>query len=577
MTKKIVLLGAVALLFVAGVCSPLAAQDDQASYRWSLWLGSHYTGLEDFSQRVGEYNRGEEEAMPEVKFMLSGQKGFNNFDLRGHFYDPDRADFLGRARIADQLKLDVRYRSVARQRPTDLMGNLLVRESTNREGTVKGGKMITSEDLSPGMDYGYTRYEISTDIEFSPKNADWLTLSAAHRSIMEKGDDQQMAVMHCSSCHIESQAVERDRASHAIQVGATADKEEYGVGYQFDFQTFKSNAKPATVMYDSAANPGNGTMGDEFASRVQFEDVALEVGLIPEVQKMAHALQGRYNLGKGTILARASTMEAKNKDTDLKTTVIAGNIKYSTRLNSQAALRVQARGSQRETDDYAIDVPLFREGRGGGGQDLDYVRYSSMTRREGLVEGELTYRVDRRTRFAVLAGYEAIQRDDYPNEGAKQQTNRYIGQVKVSHRASAQVNGRFKYRLELTDDPFTNYNGLFERAGQDILEQNPVTGLAYYYQREALRTGDITTQPTMSHAIDASVNLRPSAKFSAQIGGKVKFDKNDDLDSLEYERTVYQPTLSATFTPQPEWSIFGSYSYLFDESKVPVAVALMDG
>jgi hypothetical protein len=189
----------------------------------------------------------------------------------------------------------------------------------------------------------------------------------------------------------------------------------------------------------------------------------------------------------------------------------------------------------------------------------------------------LTYRVNRRTRFAVLAGYEAIQRDDYPYKGAKQQTNRYIGQVKVSHRASSQVDGRFKYRLELTDDPFTNYNGLFERAGEDVLVQNPATGLAYYYQREALRTGEITNQPTMAHLIDASVNLRPSPKFSAQIGGTVKLESNDDLDSLDYERTVYQPTVSATFTPRPEWSLFGSYSYLYDKSNGPVAVAMMDG
>jgi hypothetical protein len=246
-------------------------------------------------------------------------------------------------------------------------------------------------------------------------------------------------------------------------------------------------------------------------------------------------------------------------------------------LRPGLTLRAQARGSERDTDEYFVDLLDWRAGAGGGGQDFDYTRYSTFTGRRGSGEVELNYRVNRRTRLAGLLGYEAEQREDYPSFGASQTTNRYIGQVKVRHRASAQVNAQATYRLELTDEPFANIAGLLEEEGRYVLEQNPVTNLAYYYQREALRTGDITTEPTQGHYLKLGVNLRPSAKFSANIAVKLSLEKNDDLDSLEYERTMYHPTVSATLTPRPEWSFFGSFSYQLDESNGPVAVALMDG
>lgn len=579
-----------ALALVVIASSSLVAQDSPATYRWSLWLGSHYTGLDNYTLKVGEYNRGEKEAMPEVGFTLNGLNGYNSFSLHGHFYDPEEADFLAHARVDDRLKFSARYRSLTHRRGTDLMENLIVRESTNREGTTPGGKMITHEDLDPGAEYGYTRHQVETNIEYTPRKADWLKLSAAHRSIIEKGDDQLLASMHCSSCHINSMSIERDQSSHAVALGATAEKEDFTVGYQFDYRTFSSGAEPVEVLYDSASHPVNGSSGDEFASRLNYEGEDVLVALIPDVKKMAHRLNGRVTVWDGTLLGRASTMTAENDYNGLKTTVYSGAIKYSKRLSPQVALQAQAKGRTRDSDETPIDLLPWREGRAGGGQDFDYIRYSTLTGRSVEGETELKYRPNTRTDLAFLVGYEAEQHEDYPSYGAKETMNRYIGQFKATHRPSRQVTARLKYRLELTDNPFTNYDGLLEEDGHLVLEQNSVTGLAYYYQREALRFGDITTQPTMGHYFDIGVNLRPSPKFSTQLTAKVTMEKNDEIgpkyseleivqlaQPFDYERTAYQPSISASFAPQPEWNFFGSFSYSFDKANGPVTVAMMDG
>jgi hypothetical protein len=568
------------LVLVVVASSSLVAQDSPATYHWSLWLGSRYTGLDNYTQKVGEYNRGEKEAMPEVGFTLNGAGGYNSFDLQGHFYNPDEADFLARARVDDRLKFSARYRSVAHRQGTDLLENLLVRESTNREGTTPGGKMITHEDLDPGAEYGYTRHQVESNLEYTPRRADWLKLSAAHRSIIDKGDEQLLTAMHCSSCHISSMSVERDQASHAVALGAAAEKENFAVDYKFDYRTFSSGTGPAEIAYDSASHPTTGLSGDEFASRVNYEGEDVLVALIPDVKKMAHQLNGRVTVWDGTLLGRASTMTAENDYSGLKTTVYSGAVKYSKRLSPRVAVHALATGRERESDETPIDLLPWREGRAGGGQDFDYIRYSTLTGRAVESEAELTFRPNAKTDLGFLVGYEAEQHEDYPSYGAKETMNRYVGQFKAGHRPSRQVNARLKYRLELTDNSFTNYNRLLEENGHLTLEQNSATGLAYYYQREALRTGDITTQPTMGHYVDIGLNLRPSPKFSAQFTAKATMEKNDELaglDNFEYERTAYQPAVSVGFTPQPEWNIFGSFSYLFDEANGPVTVAMMDG
>lgn len=557
--------------------SPLMAQEATGSSGGSVFLGTHYTGIDESVKKAGEFNRGEEEAMGDIGFHLYGSRNFRHYDLTGQFFDPDQFFLNGKAQIEDQFKFELDVRSFYRQRATDLLANMTVRESGNREGTAPGGKMLTHEDLDPTADYGYNRRSLAASVEYRPRGASWLKLAAAHRTILENGDDQMVSSGHCSSCHLTSQTAKRDNRTHAFTGEIEATTGQSIFGYEFNYRTFKPEGDVAMVMYDSASHPVNGSSGDEFASRLNFEDTLLPYGVLPEVEKMAHALKANVKVGEGNLLARASMSKTKNKTSSIDVSATAGALQYAIRTSPKTSLRARASVRRIENDEVPIDVPLWRDGRAGGGQDFDYVRYSALTRTEAKGEAELQWRPSHQTLVAFLGGYQSIKRDDYPYAGADESTNRFIAQAKVTHRPNVRTSLRLKYRMELTDNPFTSFKGIYETRGNGVLTPNETTGFVYYFQREDLKAVDITNQPTVAHHLDGNITLRPSPKMNATIGAKLTLEKNTDLDSLDYSRTLFAPTGTITLTPDNKWSIYTSYTYQMDESNGPVTVPVMDG
>ena len=91
------------LLLILGLlipASPTLSQDEPSFSSWSIWLGGHYTGLNDFYKKVGEFDRGEEGILPEVLLNYSTYRGEKNLWFSGHYYDSKRMslDLSGRSK-----------------------------------------------------------------------------------------------------------------------------------------------------------------------------------------------------------------------------------------------------------------------------------------------------------------------------------------------------------------------------------------------------------------------------------------------------------------------------------------------
>ncbi|MGB2979940.1 MAG: GSU2204 family CXXCH-containing (seleno)protein, partial [Candidatus Zixiibacteriota bacterium] len=409
--KSLVVLTAV--LIVPCLSSPVLSQEEPTYSVWSLWLGGHYTGYEDFYKKIGEFDRGEEEAMPEVKLSYSGYKGDQSWNFFGHYYDPKRAslDLSGRSR--DIFSGKVSYRSSYRQRATDLLENLMAREAVNQENT-PGGKMYTYEHENPDADFGYTRHELKTDFQVKvPGSAD-LILRAFHRSILEKGDEQKVVSMHCSSCHMVSKSAEVDRRTHTISAGAEATAGPVLLSYMGSYRTFKSEAPTPVAFYDTAQHPVNGTLIEEFGSRTVFDGEEVTFGEVPETEKVSHRLKVRTDMGKkGDILGSFSNSQAKNKSAGLKVKSNSGSLKYVVSPSQKTKIVGLASLALIESDEAQIDLPLWRDGMGeGSGQDFSWTRYSNLTRTVAKGSAEFIYQPNRTYRVFLLAGYEATERDD---------------------------------------------------------------------------------------------------------------------------------------------------------------------
>ncbi|OPX34200.1 hypothetical protein B1H10_04160 [candidate division KSB1 bacterium 4484_188] len=167
---------------------PVFAQE--TTTQWNLWVGNHYTGLNDYTLKVAEFDRNVDGFVPEFKLNFAQYRDNKGFGVNGYFYDPKRMGFTFEGNSSNLFEARVSYNSFYRQYQRDLMNNLIVREAGNREGTTMGGKMITHEDLNPAADYGFRRQEIRTDLGFKIPGLENIKVIASHRSILEKGSDQ---------------------------------------------------------------------------------------------------------------------------------------------------------------------------------------------------------------------------------------------------------------------------------------------------------------------------------------------------------------------------------------------------
>ena len=91
------------------LCTSLSAQE--ATTQWSLWLGSHYTGLEDYTLRVAEFDRGEDGFAPEFRLDWKRLQGQNRLYLNGHYYDNKRMTLDLRGDYGGLLSGSVNYKS----------------------------------------------------------------------------------------------------------------------------------------------------------------------------------------------------------------------------------------------------------------------------------------------------------------------------------------------------------------------------------------------------------------------------------------------------------------------------------
>lgn len=584
------------IILTLGLIFQITAQEAQESAtNWSLWLGSHYTSFNDYMPKVAEFDRGVDGITPELGFNLFHQKDKNNFGFKGWYYDPERMNLNLYGRVGNSLKASVSYKSFYRQTQLDYLANLIAIEAGDRTGTTTGGKQLTHEIINPDEDLGYKRQEIETNIEFKIPGLDNVKLFAAHRSILETGKEQITQTMHCSGCHVVSRPVDVDRSTHAFSGGFEADLDFIKLAYEGSIRNFKSNTDPYQAFYDTARHPKNPAAGyyAEFGSRVLFGGEDVTVAQYPETEKMTHKLTAKSNLGRGQILAQFINMTTKNKsianesfDNNGNLIKYAGsleykgnsfNLKYSTPLFQKTKLIAAGYYGRYENEPIGIDQPDFRANRTGGDIDLDWMRYSILSRTDMKGSLKLIYQPSSRYRLSVLGGYNTRERDDYPYANAKDKTTKMKFEIGTRYKPVSEFIGNFTYALETIDNPFSTYENMFERPARGTLTNYTGAPHIYYYQRDDLRYGSMTNQPTMTHNVQLNLDYKATETLKLNGGINVRLGSNDDIPQLDYEQTTIQPKFGLTYSADENFTFYGNYSYLKHSQNGLAAVALMDG
>ena len=563
------------LLLAVGIVN---ATNDEVYESTSLWIGSHYTEFSDNSKKIGEYNLGDNEWLPEFGLNYLSREGNSIFRLDGHYFDHKNVVGEANATIGDWIRFKARYRSLIRQQGQDLLTNMSAREFFESTG-LPGGKILTHEIQDVGADYNTHRQEILNELEILLSNRNNVRMVAAHRSILTDGNEQAIASNHCFSCHLTSREKKVDKNQHQIEAGIDAEMGKVDVGYKFGFRHFESTAPDVTVYYDPAKHPVNGGAVAEFSSRQIYDDATLVFSRIPKTQKMSHKVRLNSDVGSGRIASTLSYSRAENKYTDLVTNTLVGSVNYSARLSDRSRLIARAIASRLTADDPFIDLPTYRDGAADLNEtDFDFTRYSTLDRWDTRLSVEFITRMNNRITFNVLGGFNRIARDDYVAVDDGTTTNELIGQLKARYRKGLRYSTAIKYRFEAITDPFVSSRGLFEQAGSGLLEPTvPTSNWIFYYQREDLRYQNITTVPTQKHVFSWSSNYRPTNKFNVNLGLRGQYDKNGDLDSLDVKHFSLQPNVAMNIMPNMNWTFAAGYTYSYEKSRLPVTVALFDG
>jgi hypothetical protein len=575
--KRLVTTAALAALAIGFLLPPAPACAQESFSTWSLWVGGHYTGFEDYYKKVGEFDRGKEEAMPEVALKYSGYQGQENFYISGHFYDPQRLSLHLEGSSKDIVSAQVSYRSFRRQRGTDLMENLMVREATDRTASTPGGKMVTHEDTDPDADYGYTRHQIESNFQVKVPGSSGVRFWVTHRSLLEDGEEQKVVSMHCSSCHMVSTSASVDRRTHTINTGVEGELGPLLLSYELAYRNFRSEVVTSEAFYDTAQHPVNAGAMAEFGARVNFNGEFVPFGQYADIQKLAHTIKVKAEVGRGQLLTGFTNSTAENQSADLKVKGNHGSLRFAYPLSRRIKMVASASLGKIENDEVFVDLAPWREGLTGGGQSFDFTRYSNLTRTETEGSLELIYQRSSRYRLSLLGGYEATKRDDYPEFGAEEKTTKLKFQMGVRYRPSLKFTGRLKYLFESIDNPFSPFERMFEASGNPGLAPLANNTQVFYFQRDSLRYGQVTNQPSSRHGVEVSLSFKPTMKFGFSPGLKVSMEKNSDNDNLDFERSKFQPYLSLNLSPNASWNFFGSYSYLLDKSNGLAVVPMMDG
>ncbi|NMC43287.1 MAG: hypothetical protein GYA46_05155 [candidate division Zixibacteria bacterium] len=561
-----------AALTIPAVAWPAETADGDIQ---SLWVGGHCTTLSDYGLKVGEYNLGREELLPEFRYDLHSRRDHTLLDLQTHYYD--RRNIFGRfeAQAADRLTGMIQYRSLGKRFGQDMLSNLETREW---QSTRPGGKILTHEVTDSAADYHSHRHEIASQVGVLLSRTNNLRLMAAHRTILENGSAQQVNTSHCYSCHVVSQTRHVDNRTHQLEAGVQADIQALTAGYTFNYRSFSSSAASPWFAYDSAAHPASGASGPEFASRVTFSDTTLPVGVLPKTRTLAHKARLKGQVAGGQLSGALTYSTTKNQDTNVSSDAYGGTVQYAHRLSTRTRLVTRAGVMRRETDDYFVDLATFREGRPGPQVDFDFLRRSSLNRLDARGSAELSTRLNPKATLSLLAAYNRVHRDDYPFPDSVYTTNKYLGQAKLRYRPTTRMDASVSYRFEKTSHPFTSGRGLFEAPGRDILQPlAPNFAFIFYFQREDLRYQTITTLPTDRHEASFGGSLALGSGAGLQWNIKGVYDKNGDLDSLDVEHLSFQPTIGLTMATGGKWSYAAGYSYTYDKSRLPVTMPLFDG
>lgn len=592
-----------AMLGLLACAATAAAEEGAPVVTGESWIGAHYLDANGFFDKVGEYhsdaNEGEFQA--HGFFELHGATDDNLFDLFGFYRDQDTKAFGLDMRSDGRVRTSFEYQSFLHHLDHDLLLNLQAREDV--PGDNLGGKQVYHHDMDPLGRYFLEYRKLEAGLTYDLTSVENGKLYVRYRDQHKSGWKQALTLDHCATCHVESNTRQIDEQTRTVVAGAEGTLGGVTLNYEFQAQDFTDFTEANERKWTRAQHPVNGGTWPatdpttnhtvEFGSRLQFHDVTLPYQAGPSTEKRTHELGAKVRIDERN-LAKASYSRARTENTgsELSSDFDAYAAGWVARPNAKT--RITARGLIYEVkaDDAYVDLLPYRLNRPGGDQDFDWTRISAANREVLQADLALRYKLAKGSNLGLSWRHKEVDRPAMnqtqttyanvngvavadPSHAISQETTTDRLRATLSKRFGRQGNARLTYTYTQVDRPFMNVNGICEEGLHGEDPRLPENGVAYYFQRD--RVGNATALPNASHRVAFRGSWRFSPRVALNGFFNVADEKNDELNSYEFERTMVSPGANLWVAPDDKLMLTLGYSFNSVESNAKICPPLFGG
>ncbi len=553
----------------------------------SVTVGGGVAAVEDSPLRVREYSLDREEFEAGLLAEIWGWSGDAMFDVRADYANEQDFGLDGRIRSGNTVDARFKHRSFHRWLDHDGLSNLTWRERVGADSLgndVPGGKMLTSEDLDPEGVYSFRHSQTEQDVAIAIPGLTGTAISAGWRDQRREGAKQVRGVDHCANCHVRGQRGLVDEQTRELTLGLSTERSRLSAAYEFSARDYDNRAAAATNRFMQARHPANGGSIAEFESRLIYDNDVLAVSQTPDSERRAHAVRLRAELPKGQS-ARASYRQAsvENETTELAVDSRAATLSWAAPFGKRTRVTAGVTRRDVEADSYLVDLPNWREGRPGGGQDFDWTRESAYDREEWLASANAsfrwrpgqTFRLDYRLRTTDRDHVEVDPNDPDPDAFDETRTTSHRVRASWLGRIAASARSRVSVEWERVRFPFVAVRGLCEEAQGESLDPLSGNSFVYYFQRERFGTGGALPRDALRANANLSWSLSPRVSLNGWL--TLADEKNDEMNVYEFERTVANPGLAVVAFPRDDMSVTGGMAFQRIESSALLCIPVFDG
>jgi len=569
--KKIILI-LFALICIIGIYSYTWADDIK------MEIGYHTTNYQDYSGKVGEYNTNHDLAGMDIHLLGDIQDDALYFGIDSHYYgDSDYSYWIGGdyKRILNQ---EFSGKSFEHWLDHDLMEDL---------SAVCGAATVSHEDLNIDKDYRIKYSEHKSDTVLNLPFLSGTQLNLSYRNQMREGYRQSSTISHCSGCHVTSQSREVNEETEDLRIGITKKLDWVTVAYDYFHREFNENGDTPMNKYDDPAHPAG--KGDLFDDRLSYGDEALPYDLVPSIKKDIHTIKARVKLPKDTVLFTSCVhSDVKNENSDLKTgsDVVAAKITNNSLPGLIFTSKFKYLTIDNEDVEVDIDEHLSIAGMNNGylyndlnsplaynSFDPDFIRQSAMSRDVITAGFDTRYQLFRETFLNLDYEWEQIDRDHYIVDKTKTDTV----EIGLTTKPYRKVKVKVGYKWQDIDNPFVNVDGVCETGAFPDPTSNPWVDSMQYWERQAMRTADVSNQPTKVNEVTTNVRWSVLRNLSLTTNYQYTEEKNDQTNYSDWEQRSHMSTTSLWYTPIPELNFNLSYIYDKVKTKSFVCVPVYNG